>query len=97
MLERIWADRNNIQPALSLYPLAPYPNRIRTVLAPYILRPEVPLYGASTARVRYKYSPNTKLTRFLHLNFPRIKPFGTMFIINEINNEQGVENFSESF
>ncbi|KXT42574.1 hypothetical protein HMPREF2531_04642 [Bacteroides intestinalis] len=40
-------------------------------------------YGASTARVRYKYSPNTKLTRFLHLNFPRIKPFGTMFIINE--------------
>ncbi len=54
-------------------------------------------YGASTARVRYKYSPNTKLTRFLPLNSPRIKPFGTMFIINEINNEQGVENFSESF
>ena len=54
-------------------------------------------YGASTARVRYKYSPNTKLTRFLYLNSPPIKPFGTMFIINEINNEQGVENFSESF
>ncbi|KXT42558.1 MULTISPECIES: hypothetical protein [Bacteroides] len=59
MLERIWADRNNIQSALSLYPLAPYPNRIRTVLAPYILRSEVPLYGETTDLVRSKYGSGT--------------------------------------
>ncbi|MFR8554357.1 MAG: hypothetical protein ACLVGB_05635 [Bacteroides sp.] len=59
MLERIWADRNNIQSALSLYPLAPYPNRTRVVLAPYILRSEVPLYGETTDLVRSKYGSGT--------------------------------------
>ncbi|WP_349849032.1 hypothetical protein [Bacteroides cellulosilyticus] len=49
----------NIQSALSLYPLAPYPNRIRTVLAPYILRSEVPLYGETTDLVRSKYGSGT--------------------------------------
>ncbi|RGV50273.1 hypothetical protein DWW10_18340 [Bacteroides intestinalis] len=34
---------------------APYPNRIKTVLAPYILHSEVPLYGENTEMVRSKY------------------------------------------
>ena len=46
---------------------APYPNRIRAVLAPYILRSKVLLHEESTERVRSRYGFDTSqmLRRYL--------------------------------
>jgi len=60
----------------------PYPNRIRTVLAPYLLRSEVPLYGETTELVRSKYGSGTvqvqseyKTNKVFTPQFPTNKAF----------------------
>ncbi|WP_288612856.1 hypothetical protein [uncultured Bacteroides sp.] len=58
MLERIWADRNNIQSALSLYPLAPYPNRTCSVHSSVRSTSVRRNYGLGTEQVRLGYGIN---------------------------------------
>lgn len=42
----------------------PYQGRIRTVLAPYHLQPEVPLDGEDTEKIRGKYGSGTLQVQF---------------------------------
>ena len=65
VMKRMTVNLFFIQFILSLS--APYPNRIRAVLAPYILRSKVPLHEESTERVRSRYGFDTSqmLRRYL--------------------------------